>query len=342
MKPSILAISLAAATMLAGCSDEAPTGDPAKRLRTELRGYDAPIGVLMGANEKPYWVQSAVAGFRPARKDDYPAVVETMKYSGGCKFMPPRPDELVEKVHVDSSRMQSAVYVASRDSVGERTKQYIENYKAGQDIIPANIGDDRMGLVDVIVTETSKPIYLVLAYSSSTIFNVQLAPGAKLSRVALVGHGAAGVANVDPSVPMAVLNGRSMEMCGVSPIREPKDHWAFVRNVKEDPNLKEALAKNYGWYGKFSGWYRENFGVPSEPDSIGASEASHVLVGPLPDTLEARVPFKSLEGSRLVLSKTDFAFVGSASDYDDKIRSYIIEQATRAAGGDLKAIAPSQ
>ena len=290
---------------IGGCSDSVPTGDPAKLLDTEMRGYEAPVGVMMGLNEKPYWVQSALAGFRAAKNGDEPATFETLRSSGGCTFPAPKPDEILAKVHVDKSKMESAVYTASRVTMGERTQKYIENYKAGHDIVPLNIDDDRMGIVDVVVTEKTKPVYLVIAYSSSTIFNIQLAEGASLSHIALVGFGTAGIANVDPSIPMEVLNGKAMQSCNVLPVRQPADHWEFVQNAKEDPNLKDVPAKNFSMYNAFSNWYRENFGASSGPDAVGAAGASHVLVGPLPESPESRVKFKSLEGTTLLLSKVD-------------------------------------
>lgn len=329
---------LLAVLLLQGCSESMPSGDPAKSLRTELRGYRAPIGVMMGLNEKPYWAQNALAGFRRTEKDDQPAKVENLRYNGACTFPMPKPDEILAKVHVDSSRMKGPIYVTSREAMGERTQKYIENYKSGYDIVPLSVEDDSMGVVDVVVTETSKPVYLVLAYSSSTIFNIQMARGAHLARVALVGSGTAGVANAPPDVPMAVLNGRAMESCNVVPMRQPADHWGFVRNAKEDPGLKEILAKNFAWASAFSRWYRESFGVSSEPDSIGASEASQVLVGPLPSTLESRVDFKSLEASTLYMSRTDYIFIGSGSDYKQKMTDLIIASATKLAGGDLSKL----
>ena len=325
-----------------GCSESVPTGNPAELLSTEMRGYEAPIGVMMGLNEKPYWVQSAVAGFRAAENGDMPAKVENLRFSGGCTFTAPKPDEILANVQVDGSQMGSVVHVVSRETMGERTKTYIENYKVGHDVVPLSGSDDRMGIVDVVVTEKTKPVYLVIAYSSPTIFNIQLAEGASLSHIALVGFGAAGIANVDPSVPIEVLIGKAMQLCNVTPVRQPADHWQFVQNAKEDPGLKDVLAKNFSMYNSFSSWYRQNFGVSSGPDAIGAASASHVLVGPLPETLEARVNFKSLEGVTLLLSKSDYVYVGTDANYMQKFTDLIIESATKLAGGDLTKLKPAQ
>ena len=206
----------------------------------------------MGANETSYRMASAVAGLHEATSGELPAVIENIPIGGGCTCAKPKAEEVLAKFHVDSSPMKAPVYVTSRLTMADRTKQYLENYKAGVDIVPLNIGDDQMGIVDVVVTETSKPIYLVLAYSSATIFNLELKEGAKVSRIALVGLGPVGVAIVDPSIPMRALNGSAMQRCDATPLREPADHWIFVRNAKEDSNLSEVLSKNYSYYRKFS------------------------------------------------------------------------------------------
>jgi hypothetical protein len=330
------------ANALGGCSESMPVGDPAKRLNSEMRGWEAPIGVMMGLNETPYWVQSAVAGFRPATSDDQPAKIIELKTSGGCTFVSPGPNEVLAKVQVDNSKMESSIHAVSREKLAKHVKDYISKYKAGNDEIYIHRNDDRVGIVDVIVTEKSKPVYLVIAYTSPTIFNIQLANGARLSRVALVGGGAVGVANIDPSIPIGALSGRAIQSCNVLPVRRPADHWQFVRNVKNNPGIKDVLNKNYSMFSSFSGWYRQNFGAPSEPDDIGAMTTSHVLVGPLPETLEMRVEFKSLEGATVALSKVDHLFVGTDAEYKQKLSEQIAAAATKIAGGDLTKLKPAQ
>jgi hypothetical protein len=334
------AVAITLVGVLAGCSDTPPSGDPKKRLNAEMRGWEAPVGVLMGADETPYWVQSAVANFRPAENSDRPAKIEKMP-ANDCGFPKPGKDELLAKVHVDGSKMPSPVFGFSHADVGERTKDFISAYthKKGDAKPRHKLKSDQLDIVDVVVTETTKPVYLVLTYSFPTIFNIQLAEGARLARVALVGHDMVGLANVDATVPVSALTGSRMKSCGVTPVRKPADHWNFVRDAKNDPNnsaLSEGLAKNMSMFYAFSGWYRSTFGDDSEPGAIGASIASHVLVGPLPETLEERVPYKSMEGSRLLLTHNDYVFVATEDEYREKHGEIILKAASELAGGDLK------
>ncbi len=342
MKRTSLMIAVFLTAALAGCADPLPTGDPAALLEQEQRGYEAPVGVMMGLNETPYWAHSGVADFRPAGDGDLPAKIEDLQSLGSCTFEAPRPEEILAKVQVDGSAMKSPVYAVSRQEMGERTKTYLVNLKAGNDIVPFNASDDRMGIVDVVVTEKAKPVYLVIAYTSPTIFNIQLVEGARISRIALVGLGAAGIANAHPAVQIQSLAGRAMQSCNILPAREPADHWLFVQDAKKDSSLKDALEWNFSMYRDFSAWQRKNFGSSSGDDSVGAMTASHVLVGPMPQTREARATFKPLEGATLLLSKNNHIFVGEEAAYKKKYTQVIVDAATKMAGGDVSELMPTQ
>jgi hypothetical protein len=342
MKWSSFAAGMLALATLVGCSDAPPSGDPAKSLREDTLGYRAPIGVMMGLNEKPYWVQSALAGFRVVADDDVPASIGPIGQVNACAFTPPRPDEVLAKVQLYDSDMDGPVYAFSRKWLGERTKKYIDALKAGRDKVPTDPFGARLAVVDVVVTETSKPVYLVIAYGKSALFNLHVAEGARLSRIALIGPGTAAVANAEPETPVAALSGEATASCDVSPRRAPAPHWQLVQNVRQNPDFQADVNKLSGMHGAFSGWYRRNFGVPSEPDAIGAATTSHVLVGPLPETLEARAPYRSLKGAAVLMTSSDHAFAGALSDFKEEAARLIVEDATRMAGGSLDSLMPTQ
>jgi hypothetical protein len=328
------------AMSLTACSDDGnpPNGNPAASLKKEMRGYEAPIGVMMGLNETPYWVQSALAEYRAVDvEEDVPADFEYLAPNDSCSFALPNKDEKLAKVQVDGSLMKGPVFVASKDEIGDATRQYIANVQhMGEDApVPVNQGDGQLGVVDVVVTETSKPVYLVISYDLPTLFNVHLADGARLSRIALIGLGTSGIANVDKSVPIRSLTGRAMAGCGVAPLRAPADHWLFIRNVQEDSSLQGHLDKNIAEARAYSTWYRSNFGTGSEPDAIGASMVSHVLVGPLPESLDKRVTYRPLAEATVRLTRNDLVHGGLEEEFMARKKELITEAATKFAGGDL-------
>jgi hypothetical protein len=326
-------------------SDAVPAGDAAKTLQTELRGYAAPVGVMMGLDEKPFWVQGAATGFRPLRITDVPAKITFMDPNPGCAFGAPRPDEILANVQVSSSPVVSTVYAATREAFSETTKLFMDTYQKHD---AENLGDlvasdgAKMGLVDVFITEKSKPIYLVLSHNVATVFNIQLAEGAHISRIALIGNGAAGLANIDPATPAKALFGKVIEGCNLVPVRRPADHWTFVQNAKVTPSLGDELKKNFDMFGHFSAWYKTNFGVPSEPGAVGAESAAQVLVGPVPEKLEDRIKFKSLQGATVILSPSAYAYAGDTAAFKANFAEKVIEAATKLAGGDLTKLRAAQ
>lgn len=336
--------ALIMAMSLAACSDsngEPPLGDPAAQLKQEMRGYEAPVSVMMGLNEKPYWAQSALAGFRPVDiENDVPAAIEDITPNGSCSFTLPNKDEVLAKVQVDGSTMKGTVFAASDAEIGNATKQYIANVqRRGVNApMPVNQGEGQLGVVDVVVTEKSKPIYLVISYSSPTLFNLHLADGVRLSRVALIGYGPGGIANVGKSVPIRSLSGAAMAACDVAPVRMPADHWLFVQNVRQNSSLQDTLDKNMSQARAYSNWFRSNFGASNEPDAAGASKVAHVLVGPLPDSLEKRVAYKPLAGATVLVTKGDLVFGGPEEEFMARKKELITAAATKFAGGDLSTL----
>ena len=331
---------------LAGCSggqDESavPTGDVTKELNNEIRGYDFRRGVIVGANETPHWVQLAVSGFQSADENQTVANIALLPAKQNCTFSPVRPDEHLAKVHVDSSENQISVYTFSKADIGKLAKEFVQEYRQTQGQAEPKVwrSSDALALVDVVVTETSKPVYLVLAHSQKTIFNIHLAPGASISRIALISQDVSAVVQLESAPPVEALSGIYAERCRIVPARKPADHWILVQRAKDGDQLnKEAVAQSIGFYSKYSKWFARSFGQPSEPDSIGAMQASHVLVGPLPQTLEARVPYKPLAGQNILVSKADYIFSSSEADYKAQKTKLIVDTAERALGAKLQTL----
>ena len=333
----------AAAVVLAACGEATPTGDPAKALGTDMRGYEAPVGVMMGIDEKPYWVQTALKGFRQIKDSDLPGRLEQREGIAGCAFTRPAAGDLVALVHVDGSPMHAPVYAFSQKDVGSRAENLVNVYKnSGKEVVSSDVAADELKAVDVVVTERSKPVHLVLASAAyNLLFNIHLAEGARVSRVSVISAGTTGIANLDPSVPIEFLTEDAKTACNVAPLRTPADHWHFVQNARDRAYLQEALEENYAHQRRWSEWHRASFGVPSEPGAIGANSAAHVLVGPLPASDEQKVKYRPLKGATVFVSRSDHLLAGSLADYRKYNRDLVRAVALQAAGGDLASLRPA-
>lgn len=328
----------AAATAALAACERMPSGDPAESLSTELRGYEAPVGVMMGVDEKPYWVQAALKGFREVGKGDIPGRLEQRNGISGCLLTRPAAGDKVALVMVDGSPMPAPIYAFSRKLVGDRAETLINVYKQmGKGESPSDAGADQYEAVDVVVTERPAPVHLVLASAANGIlFNIQLADGARVSRVAVVGGDNMAVANLDPATPIEFLTGSAKDVCGVAPLRMPADHWQFVRNAHEaGGSLDKLLADNVGHAQRWSAWHRSSFGIDSEPGAIGAESTAAVLVGPMPASPKGRVTYRPLKGAVVLMSPNDHILAGSPADYKKLNDELVRAAATEAAGGDL-------
>lgn len=346
MKLSVaVAGALFAALMLSACSDSdrVPDGDPKNHFKADLRGYQVRAGVMVGKGGTAYWAQAALAGFRKTDESDMPAKIAMVAPVGGCTLRKPGKDELVANVHIGGPGMATPIFAFSREKLAERTKSYIELYKSiGEKAEePSDWGTDNVGAVDVVVTETSRPVYLVLqSEGSNTLWNIHAAPATKIAHVAVIGSGTMAVANLDDAVKVELMTGATMQRCAVVPLRKPADHWLFVQRAKQDKSnmFTEAMERNVSLYRAYSRWFSGNFGFGSEDDVIGIDKTSQVLVGPLPASLEARIPFKPLNGASVRIAKQDYVWVTSKDEYRDKHRALARALAEKMVGGELKSL----
>ncbi len=342
MKKLALLIALAGVMALAGCSSQEtiPSGDARKTLKARMRGYVSVPGVMITKNAGADWIQKAVSGYRPLQGDDLPSSVKSAAIKSGCAM--PRSDRTmhVANVHVGNSPVHSPVFAWSKKELKKRTTDFIKKYKRrGDKIKPEGNFGDSMGIVDVVVTETSKPVYLVLQHESSTLFNIHAAQSANIVQIVVIGGTDAAIANAPDGVPFVFLTGKRAANCKAAPRRMPRDYWRFVQNVKGTSN-EHILDENIAMHRTYDRWFRRNFSFGSETNLVGIEKAAHVLVGPMPANLEMRVPFRPLAGAAVIAARQDHIFVGTKNDYRKKIGSQIKTLAEKAVGGTLSTIAP--
>lgn len=333
------------AVALSACSNSdsaIPTGDPAQYVGSERRGYKARPQVMVGAHNSAYWVQYAVSDYVRPSEDAVPGRVAVQPRHSGCTFRPVAADEKVANVHVDTGDLFTGIYGFSSAAVAERSKRWIENYRRSGDesgsFMYSRDSGDRLQLIDVVITDTSQPIYLVLQNETSNVlWNIQLAKGVKLAHVAGIGSGSMlGVANLPDDVPAQLMDRATTERCKLMPMRKPEKHWRFVQEAVGNSSMQAMVADNQRQYSAYSTWFNKNFGQGSEVDVVGMNQASHVLVGPLPADSDERVAYRSLDQASVILSNQDYVVPTGKSDYHAKIDSVVLEVVKKAAKGDIR------
>lgn len=344
MKISVALAALLCAGLL-GCSDAVPTGDPKTGLKPDMRGYFAKPGILVAENDKAHWIQSAVTGYQETTlTSKLPAKVIMQRLGGSCRFRPPNQGEHIGNVHVGGGAMHGPIYTWTQQDVMERAKILIANAQRPDDD-RRKFRDDRRVLdakgdsfrvVDVVVTETSKPVYLVLQNEFGKIlWNLHLAEGAQLSHVVALGVNEIAIANLDPGVEVDMVTAATLKSCGVRPWRKMADHWRFVRNAKETPEVhEEAVARNRAAYRSYDRWFKRTFGIQSEEQLVGVERSTHVLVGPLPQDLDKRVPFRPLGGAQVIMTPVQNIAVSDEAGYQKKAMPPIRQLVNEATAGN--------
>lgn len=339
-----LAVILSA-IFLAACSNDGPPDEPPGKARTNRFGYTAPYGVIVGADNQLGWFKAAVSGARKA-EGQAPANLVRLEAAENCSFPAPGENDFLAQVFAESADQPSDVIAFSDRDILDRANTYIKRWQAlGKDPgIPGDRGGDRLEVVDVVVTRASQPVYLVLAGGRNILWNIHKAENVKISRVAIIGAGDAGVANLDDGVPVSVLAGGDAVRCRVNAFMRPQKHWQIVKMADEGDRIsKEAVGKRLAAYNRYDSWFMRTFRSRSEPVTVGFDSMSHAIVGAMPHDLDQRVAYRPLEGATVRITKADYAFVAaSKSDYDAVHAPLVAKKATQIFGSELSALNRTQ
>lgn len=322
-----------------------PDGDPRKEARRDLRGLSYREDALADDSGRFHWAQAAIADYRPASQALFPARIETLD-TGSCGLTKPAPGDLVRHVIVERGVGAAPLYQMSAEDIGERAKRFVDSYVATGGKARASVSyedGDVLRLVNVVVTEKSAPVHLVLASETSVVWNILPAAGAKISAIVVISGDGAGLAGAPEGTVIEAIYGEALQRCDVYPARRPKDDWSFVQNAKgrDNSSMKQALADNNARASAYASWFSKRFGAPAEAGAIAHRGLGGVLIGPMPAGEGARAPMATLEGATVLLSRSDHFVLGARRDYERELRALTEAAAAAAAGGDLSGLTGS-
>ncbi len=341
MRALLAAMCALAAGACAPAADAPPEGDPAAPARQDLRGRTYAPDAMAAADGAFLWAQSAISGYRQV--DAKAALVVETLPQATCAL--PRPDEgtVVRHAHLERGVQAAPLYQFLSRDVDSRAKFFVESYVASKGRMQGGGGyvdGDVVRVVNVAVTERAAPVALVLSAETNILWNILPAPDARIESIVLVGMDSVGVANAPEGAKVYALAGDAARRCGAWPMRRPRKDWGFVRNVEESgaSTLRKALADNVARAGAYAHWLEGAFGPSIGAGAIALQGASNVLVGPPPASPEARVAFRPIEAGVVLMSAQDYRVAADERGYVKAHRDILEATATRAAGGDLRAL----
>lgn len=326
------------------------------------------VGGPVAATEhlRPVFTKEIMRGHRPPRATEIPASTRKVNPQAMCGFTPPAPGSRIGNVFANATLQTSNVFAFSAAEFEDNAQRYLADVKANgmpekpglSDMFNAagtlgatqlnssKLADQvRFMVMDVAVTETAAPVHLVLQGGVGRIlWNVHLAEGATLSGVTLLGGDHVALANAPLKVPVEIMTNAEMKRCGAIRARKPLEtapiFTAVDRGELSEADARAELVIIADKVETWNSWFQGQFGVRSDETVIGYDTASLLaLVGPLPQSPEARLPYHGLKGAVLRISPVDRVVLNQSHKAERAVRKAIEERAKALAGGDLAAVA---
>jgi hypothetical protein len=301
---------------------------PEDFLRDSAEGRVATGPIAAAAGNQPVFIDQVLLGHTTDLEREIPAEITTIRPILGCLLTPPMAGTSVGHVTAGDSGMALPMVSYDDADLAEGVRQFVERYRISPSAEPLEVPGIAYQAFDVVVTDTSAPVYLVLGSGAGNrIWNLHLADGVRVERVILLGGNQAGVANLDPVVPVEVLLADGLRGCGIDPAYPFSPGQRAARSPGSDDGIARAEA--------FDTWFRDSFGVAASAVRIGFDRGEVAVIGPVPDVAGQRVVYRRIAGSRVRMTEDTYAEVrGQVADGRD-FAARVLEITTGFARGDL-------
>lgn len=319
--------------------------DPARaasHLRDSSDGWkpDDKIAALPGGGAA--FVDQVITGYTTRIKGMAPAQVDPLTELAGCAFTPPSPGAFVGHAAIrGQTGLDIPVATYGDADLAAAVQVLVTVYRDSGMLRTSTLSGLRFETFDVAVTETAKPVYLVLETGAAQrVFNLHLAPGARLERVVLIGGDQTGVANLPAGVPVEAMLAKTAAACGYAPFYPLNPGHLFYQSVENGAIRAEEAAEKIAAFAKAaSDWdqtFRAAFGTgANETLSGGWVGGTIAMVGPLPAMPDARAVYAPVKGAVLRVTVDQYVeFEGQSPEqgFDARVKAV----ATAFAWGNLK------
>jgi hypothetical protein len=281
-----------------------------------------PIAALAG--NRPVFIADVISGYSGRVGSDIPAEITMIRPISGCRLTPPMEGTVVGHVTAGQTGLRLGMLTYDDLDLAAAVQRFVDAYRTGGASAVTAPEDLSYEAQDVAVTETKVPVYLVLENNArNRLWNIHLAPGARIERVILLGGPHAGVANLDPVVPVEVLPGDAMAACGIRPFYPPNPGHRFFEYLKDatgaDKTEAEAkLAQMQEQTTAYNTWFRDSFGVLADATRAGFDNSTLAVIGPQPQETDPKAVYAPLEAARIRMTQgTYFEIAGQVAEGED-------------------------
>jgi hypothetical protein len=299
---------------------------------------EGPIAAISG--NIPLFIDTLISGYATASEDAVPASVITIRPITGCRPTPPAEGTVVGHVTAGTSDLRLPLTTYDDGDLARGVQDFVDAFRAGEADPAASLRGPVYEAYDVAVTETRAPVYLVLEnQAGNRIWNIHVAPGTRIERVVLLGGDQAGVANLDPVVPVEVILGQGLADCGVRPAYALNPNHALLNGGASAATAAEGEAFSPAELAEavdaYDNWFRDTFGVLASTTRAGFDVGTISAVGPVPRQSEAKADYAPILGATLRTTQGTYfdidGQVAAGQDFASRVKAI----ATTFAFGDL-------
>ena len=330
-----------------GSFDSAVTGSGDKASDYLEDGVDGmtvhgPIAAMAG--NQPVFIKDMLSGHMTQVADDIPAEITMIRPISGCRLTAPLDGTGVGHVTASATGLLLPLLTYDDQDLAAGVQALVNTYRDSGTASVAAPAALAFEAYDVAVTETRTPVYLVLESGpGNRIWNIHLAPGARIERVILLGGTHVGVANLDPVIPVEVLPGAALAECGIDPFYPLNPGHRFFEVLKSGTGSSKAEAEAkyavmQARVAAYDIWFRDSFGVLAGETRAGFDGGTVSVVGPQPAEAEPKAVYARVQGSRIRMTQNSYfeirGQVAEGEDFSGRVKAI----ATSFAFGDLKAL----
>lgn len=300
---------------------------PADLLVASEEGLQAQGPIAARPGNEPVFIKDVITGYSTSVSAAIPAEITTIRPILGCLLTPPQPGTLVGHATAGRSNLPLALSTYNDQHLAEAVQAFVDQYReSGMPNAPAS---DHLAyeIHDVAVTETSAPVFLVLENRlGNRLWNIHLAEGARIERVVLLGGDQAGVANLDPVVPIEVILNSGLAACNIAPAYEI------------DPQGDAQLTEIYARADAYDIWFRDSFGVRAGQSRAGFDIGTISHIGPVTGDAEPKAKYSPIGGAKIRTTQDKFFEIAGQVAEGADFASRVVAIATAFAFGNLATL----
>lgn len=307
------------------------SGDsPADFLVDDTDGLQARGPIAASAGNEPIFIKDVITGYTTRVGNDIPAEITTIRQITGCRPTPPQAGTTVGHVRAGSSQMDLAMWTYNDTHLAAGVQGLVNHYRSTGTTAMLNLGLPSYQAYDVTVTETAAPVYLVLESGFvNRIWNLHLAPGVRIERVVLLGGTQAGIANLDPLVPVEVILDDGLQSCGIQPAYGLNDGHMFFQSMEmgliSAAEADSKLAQMNDGIAAYDTWFRDTFGIEASTSRIGYDRGTISVVGPIPGEQDPKAAYVSINGAKIRMTQDRFfeirGQVPEGEDFEARVKA---------------------